>query len=64
MLDIGEKISVNFGLILRSREKELNTDFCFRFLYIHVGSNGRISDGGVFRKTSFHRALESGGAEL
>lgn len=32
-------------------------DASYKFLYIDVGSNGRISDGGVFRKTSFNEAL-------
>ncbi|XP_065363219.1 putative nuclease HARBI1 [Calliphora vicina] len=33
------------------------SDASYKFLYIDVGSNGRISDGGVFRKCSFHNAL-------
>lgn len=32
-------------------------DASYKFLYIDVGSNGRISDGGVFRKSSFNQAL-------
>ena len=28
------------------------------FIYVHFGSNGRISDGGVFKNTNFYRALE------
>ena len=27
---------------------------------MHVGSNGRISDGGVFKNTNFYQALEAG----
>lgn len=30
------------------------------FLYVDVGTNGRISDGGVWSKSSFKAALESG----
>lgn len=33
------------------------SDASYKFLYIDVGSNGRISDGGVFRKCSFNDAL-------
>lgn len=33
------------------------SDAKYRFLYIDVGANGRISDGGVFRNCSFRRAL-------
>lgn len=33
------------------------SDASYKFLYIDVGANGRISDGGVFRKTSFNEAL-------
>lgn len=32
-------------------------DAKYKFIYIDVGANGRISDGGVFRNTSFFRAL-------
>lgn len=34
-------------------------DANYRFLYFEVGANGRISDGGVFNKTSFYQALYS-----
>lgn len=33
------------------------SDAAYKFLYVDVGSNGRISDGGVFRKSSFYEAL-------
>lgn len=33
------------------------SDSKYRFVYIDVGANGRISDGGVFRDCSFQRAL-------
>lgn len=32
-------------------------DANYKFLYVHVGCQGRISDGGVFRHTSFGKAL-------
>lgn len=32
-------------------------DASYKFLYIDVGSNGRISDGGVFRKSTFNEGL-------
>lgn len=36
----------------------------YRFIYIDVGCNGRISDGGVFNKSSFATALESGSLHI
>ena len=36
----------------------LNLSFDFRFTYISVGANGRISDGGVYHASSLSRALE------
>lgn len=32
----------------------------YQFIYIDVGSNGSLSDGGVFRNCSLFEALESG----
>lgn len=34
-------------------------DAAYKFTYIDVGLNGRMSDGGVFRQTSFAQALAS-----
>ena len=31
----------------------------YRFLFVEVGCNGRISDGGVFTASALYRALES-----
>ena len=31
-------------------------DFDYKFIYIDVGTNGRVADGGVFRKSSLGRA--------
>ena len=36
----------------------------FRFLYIDVGCQGRISDGGVFHQTRLHEAIENGSANI
>jgi hypothetical protein len=33
-------------------------DANYNFLYVNVGSQGRISDGGVFNQTSFKRLLD------
>lgn len=33
-------------------------DADYKFLYVDVGCNGRISDGGVFKNSSLYRALE------
>ena len=35
-------------------------DADYKFIYIDVGCNGRISDGGVFKNSSLYRALEEG----
>nr|CAI5835335.1 unnamed protein product [Callosobruchus analis] len=34
------------------------TDADYAFLYVDVGENGRISDGGVFRESSLKKAME------
>lgn len=36
----------------------------YKFIYVDVGSNGRISDGGVFNKCSFVTAMENGSLHL
>ena len=36
----------------------------YKFLYVDVGSNGRVSDGGVFNRCSLYHALETGTVEL
>ena len=33
-------------------------DATYKFLYVNVGCQGRISDGDVFRSTAFHKLLE------
>lgn len=35
-----------------------------RFIYVEVGCNGRVSDGGVWRDCSFAKQLEQGQAGL
>lgn len=39
-------------------------DSDYSFVYIDVGSNGRVSDGGIFRKSSLSLALESNGLNI
>ena len=36
-----------------------SVDYNYKFEYVDVGCRGRISDGGVFRNTSFCKALEN-----
>ncbi|XP_073459289.1 uncharacterized protein [Aquarana catesbeiana] len=36
----------------------------YEFLYVEVGKNGRMSDGGVIAQTEFYRRLQSGGLGL
>ena len=35
-------------------------DYNYKFVNVDVGCQGRICDGGVFRKTSYSKALENG----
>ena len=39
-------------------------DFDYKFLFVDVGCQGRISDGGVYRNSAFNKALESGSLNL
>lgn len=39
-------------------------DSMYNFLYINVGSQGRLSDAGVFAQTSFIQALHDGTLNL
>ena len=39
-------------------------DFDYNFLYVDAGCQGRMSDGGVFRHSSFYHALENGTLNL
>lgn len=39
-------------------------DAQYKFLYIDVGCNGRVSDGGVFNKCSFAAAMNNGALNL
>ncbi|GFG28312.1 hypothetical protein Cfor_11327 [Coptotermes formosanus] len=36
----------------------------YKFMYVDVGCNGRVSDGGVFNTCSLYEALESGTTKL
>ena len=39
-------------------------DYDYKFLYVDVGCQGRISDGGVYRNSTFYKALENGSLHL
>lgn len=39
-------------------------DASYKFIYIDVGTNGRVSDGGVFRRTAFYDALQNNSLHL
>ena len=36
----------------------------YEFLYVDVGKNGRMSDGGVIAQTEFYRRLQNGSLDL
>ena len=42
----------------------LVVDTEYNFMYVDVGCNGRVSDGGVFNRCSLHQALDTGIAKL
>jgi hypothetical protein len=37
---------------------------CFRFIYVDIGKNGRISDGGVWKETDLAKSLDAGTAHI
>ena len=39
-------------------------DYDYKFLFVDVGCQGRISDGGVYRSSAFYKALENGSLNL
>jgi len=39
-------------------------DVEYKFLYVDVGCNGRVSDRGVFNRCSLYHALETGTVEF
>ena len=39
-------------------------DYDYRVLYVDVGCQGRISDGGVYRHCTFYTAIENGSLNL
>ena len=39
-------------------------DYDYKFLYVHVGCQGRISVGGVYRSSTSYKALENGSLNL
>ena len=42
----------------------LKSEFCNEFLYVDVGCQGRIRDGGVYCNSTFYIALENGALNL
>ncbi|XP_046863316.1 uncharacterized protein LOC124457069 [Xenia sp. Carnegie-2017] len=49
----------NFSIVLLAL-----VDADYKFLYIDIGKNGRVSDGGVFRESSLSNALETNSLNL
>ena len=49
----------NFSIVLLAL-----VDADYKFTYIDVGCNGRISDGGVFRNCSLNKAMENGSLNI
>lgn len=49
----------NFSIVLLAL-----VDAEYKFIYVDVGCNGRISDGGVFRNSTLNRALENGSLNI
>lgn len=39
-------------------------DADYKFIYIDVGCNGRVSDGGVFKNSSLYKAFETGSLSI
>nr|CAI5864826.1 unnamed protein product [Callosobruchus analis] len=46
-------IKKTFSIVLMAI---VDGNYCFQ--YVHIGCQGRMSDGGVYKNTSFHKALQ------